>query len=260
MATTASFDALAYSKTAGHPEDTMDVFFTSNGSLFLQSLPISSLLPQFRSAKTMATTAAFDALAYSKTAGHPEDTMHFFFTSNGSLFLQSFPISSQLPQFRSAETIATTAAFDALAYSKTAGHREDTMHVFFTSNGSPYQNFQARIMVATFNIAQKLPGGEKMVAMTRILHRTKPDALMDEIDTFRADPLQPELTPSGAEYLSSPAVRQLLWFPVPTEANSILQQFLDAGCATTPPQRMAALAGDRLRMDQTSRGELAVLF
>jgi hypothetical protein len=37
-----------------------------------------------------------------------------------------------------------------------------------------------------------LPGGERHVGFTRILHRTKPDALMGEIETFRADPLQPK--------------------------------------------------------------------
>ena len=33
----------------------------------------------------------------------------------------------------------------------------------------------------TFQLAQKMPGGEKMVAMTRILHRTTPDEIMDEV-------------------------------------------------------------------------------
>lgn len=81
---------------------------------------------------------------------------------------------------------------DLLAYSKEQGQPGETIHVLFTSNGSPYQNFQARIMVAGFRLAQKMPGGDKMVAMTRILHRTTPDEVMEEIPTFRADPLQPE--------------------------------------------------------------------
>ena len=51
-----------------------------------------------------------------------------------------------------------------------------------------------RIAYATYNIMRKMPGGEKHVAFTRILHRTDrdKDVLADEIDTFRADPLQPE--------------------------------------------------------------------
>ncbi len=35
-------------------------------------------------------------------------------------------------------------------------------------------------MVGTWQLVRKLPGGEKMVAMTRILHRTAPDEVMDE--------------------------------------------------------------------------------
>lgn len=40
-------------------------------------------------------------------------------------------------------------------------------------------------MVGTFNLVRKMPGGEKLVAITRILHRTTPDEVMDEIPTFR---------------------------------------------------------------------------
>eukprot|EP00798_Chlamydomonas_sp_ICE-L_P023046 gene23046-30240_t len=99
-----------------------------------------------KSAETMTTTATLNALAYSKTASHPEETMHVFFTSNESpyhnfRYVPISPLFSQFPAPMSAETIATTASFVALAYSKTAGHPEETMHVFFTSNGSPYQNF-----------------------------------------------------------------------------------------------------------------------
>ena len=35
--------------------------------------------------------------------------------------------------------------------------------------------------VGTYNLARKMPGGEKLVAMTRILHRTTPDEVMDEV-------------------------------------------------------------------------------
>mmetsp|Transcript_27021 Transcript_27021/g.59096 ORF Transcript_27021/g.59096 Transcript_27021/m.59096 type:complete len:635 (+) Transcript_27021:187-2091(+) len=103
---------------------------------------------------------------------------------------------------------------DLLAYSKSQKQPGDTIHVLFTSNGSPYQNFQARIMVGTYNIVRKQPGGEKLVAMTRILHRTTPDELMDEIPTFRAQPLQPECD-------------KWCWFPVADRANA-MQQWIDA--------------------------------
>ena len=33
----------------------------------------------------------------------------------------------------------------------------------------------------TYKLVQQMPGGEKMVAFTRILHRQKPDVLMDEV-------------------------------------------------------------------------------
>ncbi len=68
----------------------------------------------------------------------------------------------------------------------------DTIHTLCTGNGSPYQNYQLRIAYATYRLVQRMPGGERHVAFTRILHRTKPDALMGEIETFRADPLQPK--------------------------------------------------------------------
>jgi len=51
-----------------------------------------------------------------------------------------------------------------------------------------------RIAYATYEMIQKMPGGDRHKAFTRILHRTPrdPDPLADEIQTFRADPLQPE--------------------------------------------------------------------
>ncbi|GLC55430.1 hypothetical protein PLESTB_000986400 [Pleodorina starrii] len=67
-----------------------------------------------------------------------------------------------------------------------------TIHSVLTSNGSPYQNFQGRIMYGTYKLVQKMPGGEKLTGFTRILHRMKPDELMDEIPTFRANPLHPK--------------------------------------------------------------------
>ena len=58
----------------------------------------------------------------------------------------------------------------------------------------PYADYQMRIAYATYEMIQKMPGGDRHKAFTRILHRTPrdPDPLADEIQTFRADPLQPE--------------------------------------------------------------------
>lgn len=68
----------------------------------------------------------------------------------------------------------------------------NTIHSVTTSNGSPYQNFQNRIMYGTYKLVQAMPGGEKMTGFTRILHRMKGDELMEEIPTFRATPLHPK--------------------------------------------------------------------
>lgn len=68
----------------------------------------------------------------------------------------------------------------------------DTVHIAYTSNGSPYTNYQNLVLYGTFKLAQKMPGGEKMVAFTRILHRTSDDALSTKLPTFRANPLHPE--------------------------------------------------------------------
>lgn len=54
-----------------------------------------------------------------------------------------------------------------------------------TSNGSPYTNFQNRIMYATYKLAQQEPGGEVLTAFTRILHRTIPDELMQVCQILR---------------------------------------------------------------------------
>ena len=98
----------------------------------------------------------------------------------------------QVAEQFSAEDKSTGASTSASTSTNPWPTSGDTVHVIFTSNGSPYLNYQSRIMAGSFRLAQQMPGGEKMVAITRILHRTKPDELMDEIPTFRADPLQPK--------------------------------------------------------------------
>ena len=50
---------------------------------------------------------------------------------------------------------------------------------------------QNLVMYGTYQLAQKMPGGDKMVAFTRILHRQTDDALSPRVPTFRADPLHP---------------------------------------------------------------------
>ncbi|EFN56336.1 hypothetical protein CHLNCDRAFT_144797 [Chlorella variabilis] len=85
------------------------------------------------------------------------------------------------------------ATGDATAGATTAAvPGPDSIHTLCTGNGSPYQNYQLRIAFATYKLIQSMPGGNRHTGFTRILHRTKPDPLMGEIETFRADPLQPK--------------------------------------------------------------------
>lgn len=116
----------------------------------------------------------------------------------------------------------TAAVKGAAASGKAAGltggsnkqAAQDTVHTLCTGNGSPYQNYQLRIAYGTYKLVQAMPGGERHVAFTRILHRTKPDQLMGEIETFRADPLQPSCD-DWCEY------------PVSDRGNAV-RQFFDA--------------------------------
>eukprot|EP00197_Chlamydomonas_leiostraca_P008698 CAMPEP_0202860356 /NCGR_PEP_ID=MMETSP1391-20130828/2094_1 /ASSEMBLY_ACC=CAM_ASM_000867 /TAXON_ID=1034604 /ORGANISM="Chlamydomonas leiostraca, Strain SAG 11-49" /LENGTH=430 /DNA_ID=CAMNT_0049539511 /DNA_START=142 /DNA_END=1434 /DNA_ORIENTATION=+ len=89
----------------------------------------------------------------------------------------------------SATSTATQSQQAEEEYKPPAG---DTIHSLLTSNGSPYQNFQGRIMYGTYKLVQQMPGGEKLTGFTRVMHRTTPDGLEDEIPTFRATPLHPE--------------------------------------------------------------------
>jgi hypothetical protein len=52
------------------------------------------------------------------------------------------------------------------------------VHTMCTSNGSPYTNFQNRIMYGTYKLAQTMPGGDVLAAFTRILHRSVNDEVM----------------------------------------------------------------------------------
>ena len=60
------------------------------------------------------------------------------------------------------------------------------IHVMCTSNGSPYLNWQTRIMYRTF---QKVQPGSDMLHFTRLLHRRTDDELMAEVPTTRVDSL-----------------------------------------------------------------------
>lgn len=79
------------------------------------------------------------------------------------------------------------------AESSPTGANDDlAIHTVVTVNGSPYVNFQTRIMYGTYLRMQKMPGSENFRYFTRILSRQSNDALMTEIPTVRVEPLNPE--------------------------------------------------------------------
>eukprot|EP01023_Acetabularia_acetabulum_P067906 TRINITY_DN9490_c0_g1_i1.p1 TRINITY_DN9490_c0_g1~~TRINITY_DN9490_c0_g1_i1.p1 ORF type:complete len:176 (-),score=16.00 TRINITY_DN9490_c0_g1_i1:71-598(-) len=90
----------------------------------------------------------------------------------------------------------------------------ETVHTLVTSNGSPYQNIQCRLMYGSYILVQKQPGGELLVGFTRILHRTQDDNAVDEIPSWRANPL----TPSCDHWCE---------FPVSDRPNAVVQ-FIEA--------------------------------
>ena len=63
------------------------------------------------------------------------------------------------------------------------------IHVLATSNGSPYLNWQTRVMYKTFQNVQR---GSDMKHFTRLLHRRTDDELMGEVPTVRVDSLHAE--------------------------------------------------------------------
>lgn len=108
------------------------------------------------------------------------------------------------------KTLARTNSTSSTASSASSS----AIHTLCTSNGSPYLNYQTRIMYSTYRILQAANGGMQNTAFTRILHRTQPDLLMTEVPTFRADPL-------------TPACDTWCEFPVSDRPNAV-RQFFDA--------------------------------
>ena len=89
--------------------------------------------------------------------------------------------SDQLPTSTSHRQLGISARFSSQTPKRTSRRNAGSgqnVHTLCTSNGSPYQNFQNRIMYGTYKIVQRMPGGETLVGFTRILHRTTDDELM----------------------------------------------------------------------------------
>ena len=68
---------------------------------------------------------------------------------------------------------------------------EDGIYFLFTSNGNPYSNFQTRFLYHSYLEVKDEPGS-LLRGITRILHRSADDELMDEVPTVRVQPVTPE--------------------------------------------------------------------
>eukprot|EP00245_Coleochaete_scutata_P006796 TRINITY_DN21580_c0_g1_i1.p1 TRINITY_DN21580_c0_g1~~TRINITY_DN21580_c0_g1_i1.p1 ORF type:complete len:801 (+),score=219.38 TRINITY_DN21580_c0_g1_i1:188-2590(+) len=97
---------------------------------------------------------------------------------------------------------------------KTGNKTNEGIHVMVTSNGSPYMNWQTRIMYYHYNKVANLPGSD-MKYFTRVLHRGSNDPLMDDIPTVRVEPLDPTCD---------------VWCDYPVASRPwAIQQWLDSG-------------------------------
>lgn len=81
------------------------------------------------------------------------------------------------------------SASDASDVEREASEKGSGIHVLATSNGSPYLNWQTRVMYKTFKDVAK---GSDMRHFTRLLHRRSDDELMGEVPTVRVDSLHAE--------------------------------------------------------------------
>ncbi|PSC74116.1 hypothetical protein C2E20_2633 [Micractinium conductrix] len=103
----------------------------------------------------------------------------------------------------------------------------DTIHVLITANGKPYVNWQTLALYGTFLRAQRMPGGDKMAAFTRILTRHEDDALSPVVPTWRSDPLVPGCGhggPGRCPYVVAERPTAVLRFLVAAEQDPSLIQ------------------------------------
>lgn len=91
---------------------------------------------------------------------------------------QPDPRASRAAQSASSERVVAVEDTGAGVGHPDWPRRGRTVHTLCTSNGSPYTNFQNRIMYATYKLSQKMPGGDALVAFTRILHRSSNDEVV----------------------------------------------------------------------------------
>ena len=59
---------------------------------------------------------------------------------------------------------------------------------------------QTLILYGTYRLAKRMPGGDAMAAITRILHRSSDDELSPFVPTYRVDPLRPACDTASCAY------------------------------------------------------------
>jgi hypothetical protein len=116
--------------------------------------------------QTTAAAAAAAAAATAAGAANPTAAARSFASSSSS---------------KTGLTRADAARVAKALADAAAKHAGDTIHTLMTSNGSPYQNIQGRIMYASYKLVQGMPGGDKLTGFTRILHRTTDDPVVGEV-------------------------------------------------------------------------------
>ena len=98
-------------------------------------------------------------------------TTHAIIQSRGAAHYKQLDGTAQQQgqQQQQQQAAGATAAAAASATAAAGGSAppKDSIHTLCTGNGSPYQNYQLRIAYATYQLVQKMPGGERHVAFTR---------------------------------------------------------------------------------------------
>lgn len=123
------------------------------------------------------------------------------------------------PEGAAAAAAASSASTPAAA---AASSTRRCVHTVLTSNGTPYMNWQTRVMYASYKQAAARSEG-LMAAFTRVLHRVTPDELMTEVPTWRVDPLHVDCDEYCPYPVADRAAAVALWLH---EAESATCEYL----------------------------------
>ena len=86
-----------------------------------------------------------------------------------------------------------------------------------TTNGDDSSNWQTRILYKTWLSTRAAESETLLQHFVRVLHRTTPDALMEEVPTVRVDPLRPECD-GGCDFVVADRADALTKFSLTPEA------------------------------------------